>query len=77
MLISMCELKQNQTGIVKNINSNKRIQDLGLTVGTAVKCLFASPMNDPVAYLIRGGIIAIRNKDARDILVYLGDEGNE
>lgn len=76
MIITMCELKQNQTGVVINISKNKRIQDLGLTVGTKVKYLFASPMNDPSAYLIRGAVIAIRNKDAKDILVELGDETN-
>lgn len=77
MIISMCKLKQDQTGVVTSIIQNKRIQDLGVTVGTKVKYLFTSPMNDPVAYLIRGAVVAIRNKDAKDILVDLGDEINE
>lgn len=77
MIVAMCQLQVNQTGIVTDIGSNKRIQDLGLTVGTEVKYLFASPMNDPAAYLIRGAVIAIRNKDAKDILVDLGDGTNE
>jgi len=47
----------------------RRLQDLGLVEGTAVECIQKSPCGDPVAYGIRGAVIALRAEDARDILV--------
>ena len=38
----------------------RRLLDIGLVEGTNVSCLQKSPAGDPVAYLIRGAVIAIR-----------------
>ncbi len=43
----------------------RRLQDIGLTPGTRVRCLQKSPAGDPVAYLIRGAAIALRREDSR------------
>ena len=40
----------------------RRLLDIGLIEGTDVAC-------DPVAYLIRGAVIALRAEDASQILV--------
>ena len=42
----------------------RRLQDIGLTPGTRVRCLQESPAGDPVAYLIRGATIALRREDS-------------
>ncbi len=47
----------------------KRLNDLGLVPGTTLKAIMASPLGDPVAYLIRGAIFAIRCEDAETITV--------
>lgn len=47
----------------------RRLQDMGLVRGTVVKCLGASPLGDPRAYLIRGAVIALRHQDAAGVLV--------
>lgn len=45
----------------------RRLKDLGLICGTRVTCLFQSPAGDPVAYQIRGAVIALRNCDAERV----------
>lgn len=47
----------------------RRLQDIGLIVGTEVQCLQKSPLGDPIAYLIRGAVIAIRTEDLEDIII--------
>ncbi len=47
----------------------RRFLDLGLINGTEVEALTKSPAGDPIAYLIRGAVIAIRSEDASKIVV--------
>ena len=49
----------------------RRLLDLGLIDGTKVECVLKSPFNDPLAYLIRGTVIAIRKSDSQKIEVEL------
>ena len=51
--------------------NRRRFLDLGLIPGTVVEVLFKSPAQNPVAYKIRGAVIALRNEDAADIIVQL------
>lgn len=50
----------------------RRLQDLGLVEGTVVTCAKKSPFGDPVAYKIRGAVIALRHEDAQSIFVSAG-----
>ena len=52
-----------------NGKERRRLLDLGLVSGTVVEALQRSPSGDPVAYLIRGAVIALRGEDAEKILV--------
>lgn len=55
---------------IKTLGSmRRRLQDIGLIEGTPVECVHVGPGGDPVAYLIRGAVIAIRNEDSAKILV--------
>lgn len=47
----------------------KRLSSLGLINGTYVVCLQKSFSGDPAAYLVRGAVIALRNKDSSKIAV--------
>lgn len=47
----------------------RRMLDLGLIKDTEVEALTTSPSGDPVAYLIRGAVIAIRKEDAANIYI--------
>lgn len=66
-------LKQGEIGIVKMLlstgNMRRRLLDIGLINGTEVECLQKSPAGDPIAYLIRGAVIALRSEDSANILV--------
>ena len=50
----------------------RRLQDIGLIEGTTVTCLQKSPGGDPVAYLIRGAVIALRQDDTKRIGIRCG-----
>ena len=47
----------------------RRMLDLGLISGTEVEALQKSPSGDPVAYYIRGAVIALRSEESSKILV--------
>jgi len=43
--------------------------DLGLIIDTVVEAILKSPAGDPVAYSIRGAVIALRSEEANKIIV--------
>lgn len=47
----------------------RRLLDIGLIEGTTVECLFQSFSKDPIAYLIRGAVIALRREDSKKITI--------
>ncbi|MBC8535571.1 FeoA family protein [Feifania hominis] len=74
--MSYCSLNTLQEGqrarvidILSSGSMRRRLQDIGLIEGTDVQCMQKSPSGDPVAYLIRGAVIALRCEDSRNILV--------
>ena len=69
----LSQLNPNEDGTVISLGSDgsirRRLQDMGIIEGTKIKCLFASPFNDPVAYEVRGAVIALRCDDSKNIFV--------
>ena len=59
-------------GLSTTGNMRRRLQDIGLIEGTRVECVQKSPAGDPVAYLIRGAVIALRSEDSSQVLVECG-----
>lgn len=49
----------------------RRVFDLGLVPGTKVECVLRSPSGNPIAYCVRGAVIALRSEDAARIKVKL------
>ena len=71
--IPLCFLKIGEKGKVKEIKINglirRRLFDLGLIHDTTIEVLHKSPFGDPIAYLIRGAVIALRKEISSLILV--------
>lgn len=75
-LVNINELNKIPLGVkckVVNLTAEgairRRFLDLGLINGTEVIGLSKSPSGDPIAYLIRGAVIALRSEDASKIQV--------
>lgn len=71
--MTLRQLQKSQTAVVSGLqlggSMRRRLRDLGLSDGSVIQCAGVSPLGDPKAYLIKGALIAIRNKDAEKILV--------
>ena len=67
MNTNMCPLNCIPEG--QTVRVSRRLLDIGLIEGTDVACLQKSPAGDPVAYMIRGAVIALRAEDSANILV--------
>ncbi len=72
-LRSLADLGVGQRARVSALRSGgalrRRLLDIGLIQDTAIECVGCSPAGDPRAYLIRGAVIAIRERDGRDIMI--------
>lgn len=55
--------------LVSDGSSRRRMLDLGLVQDTEIESLRRSPSGDPIAYQIRGAVIALRSEEASKILV--------
>lgn len=55
--------------LISNGSTRRRMLDLGIISNTEVEALQKSPSGDPVAYRIRGAVIALRSEEASQILV--------
>lgn len=60
-----CRVKE----LISDGLTRRRMLDLGLIHNTVVESLHQSPSGDPVAYLIRGAVIALRSEVASMVLV--------
>ena len=71
--VSLNRLPLGQKAKVKELTAEgmtrRRMLDLGLIMDTVVEALLKSPAGDPVAYGIRGAVIALRSEEASKILV--------
>ena len=71
--LCLCELKPGEKAKVISIKTKgsmrRRFLDIGLINSAQIECVGVSPLGDPAAYIIRGGLIAIRAEDSRDICV--------
>ena len=67
------QLSINQYAKIKKIDaspdSKRRFLDLGMVEGTKIVPILKSPLGDPIAYEVRGCLIAIRKEDSKKIEV--------
>ena len=69
----LCEMEVGDRAFVYALLNEKdlrrRLQDLGMIEDTEVECIGKSPGGGLRAYLIRGAVIAVRDEDARRVLI--------
>ncbi|MBR5539958.1 MAG: ferrous iron transport protein A [Clostridia bacterium] len=69
--IGLHELTVGQRAIVESLHMTggmrRRLLDIGLLKNTLVECVGQAPGGDPIAFCIRGAIIALRCEDCRHI----------
>ena len=67
------ELKKGDKAIIRELkiegSMKRRLLDIGLIKNSIVECVLESPLKDPKAYWIRGALIAIRDNDAKKIII--------
>lgn len=71
--INMREMQDNQSGTISAVvvrgELGRRIRDMGLVPGTAIKVQGRAPLYDPVALKVRGFTLTLRNNEADHIEV--------
>ena len=69
--MTLCDLKPGQEGTVAMIESKgplkRRIMDMGVTPGTAIKVIKIAPLGDPIEVNIRGYELSLRKEEAKQI----------
>ncbi|MEG1043830.1 MAG: FeoA family protein [Oscillospiraceae bacterium] len=70
---NLSQLNIGEKGKIKKITCNKHLQrrliDLGLIDGTTVECVHISPYGSPIAFNIRGAVIALRRDNCDEIRI--------
>ncbi|MVB12500.1 FeoA domain protein [Caprobacter fermentans] len=61
--------KASVTSLLSDGTTRRRMLDLGVIDGTQIESLYQSPSGNPVAYLIRGAVIALRSDVSAKIMV--------
>lgn len=61
--------KANVTMLTSDGTTRRRMLDLGVIDGTEIEPLYKSPSGNPVAYLIRGAVIALRSDVSEKIMM--------
>lgn len=71
--VKLSDLPMGHSGTVVEIHMEdgikRRLLDLGLVRDSRIRALNRSPAGDPVAFEVRGAVIALRNDVASHILV--------
>lgn len=66
-------MQDNQSGTISAVvvrgELGRRIRDMGLVPGTAIKVQGRAPLYDPVALKVRGFTLTLRNNEADHIEV--------
>ena len=72
-MVPLSTLKQGEKAYVIELELKgllrRRILDLGIVPGTRLICIGSAPAGDPIAYSVRGTVIALRKEDAYSIRV--------
>jgi len=78
--MTLANLPRKSKGYVASIQITgplrRRILDLGIVPGTPVHYVRSAPGGDPMAFRIRGTVIALRRRDAGGIRVHPIEPGS-
>ncbi len=71
--IGLHELENGQQATVVRLHTlggmRRRLLDLGFAEQNTVTCVGRAPSGDPIAFLVRGAVVALRAEDCRHIIV--------
>lgn len=69
----LSELPLHAAAVIVRLNRGdalgRRLTDLGVTEGERITAEFAGPFGDPVAYRVKGCLLALRRKDCETVKV--------
>ena len=67
-VINMRQMQKGQSGVIRAVKAQgelgRRIRDMGLVPGTAIKIQGRAPLKDPVALRVMGFTLSLRNNEA-------------
>lgn len=72
---TLIDLKPGETGEVINVSptcrgqQRRRLLDFGIVPGTSIAIHMNSPLRDPVAYLVKDTIVALRKEQANKVMI--------
>jgi ferrous iron transport protein A len=68
MQIPLRQMRDNQSGTIRAVKAGgelgRRIRDMGLVPGTAIRIQGRAPLYDPVALRVMGFTLTLRNNEA-------------
>lgn len=69
--MTLDELEPGHRAVIESVGGSgpfrRRLLELGLLPGTAVERTGQAPLGDPLTYLVRGAVLALRRADARAV----------
>lgn len=72
--MTLADLLPGESGIIQEVDTEallqQRLLDLGLLPGTHIQARFRGRRGDPVAYMVRGTVLALRLSTAKDVIVH-------
>jgi len=72
---TLAEVPLGRRGVITAVElqgpARRRLLELGFLPGTTVEALRRSPAGDPIAFGLRGTVVALRRAEARKIFVHL------
>lgn len=73
MVVSLKDLKPNESGIIKSIGGSgpirRRLMDMGITPGAKIIMKKVAPLGDPIEVNLRGYELSIRKAEADQVTV--------
>lgn len=81
--MDLSSLRKGQVAIIKKISleckgeTRQRLLDLGFVNGTEITMQCTSPLRDPIAYNIHNTLIALRQSDAKNIIIEIIEPQNK
>lgn len=80
--ISIDKMSPGERGRVLRLthigDMRRRMSEIGFSRGAELECVGVSPLGDPRAYLVKGAVFAVRQSDAKGVLVipFASDQPN-
>jgi DtxR family Mn-dependent transcriptional regulator len=75
--VRLSDLRPGESATVRDLEcegfGRRRLMDLGMTPGTRIDCLFVGLAPEPMAYRVRGAVIALRREQAAEIVIDRAD----